>query len=340
MLRVLALGALLGVCFLILGARLFVIQVLRHDGYRARAIAQQEAREIDRGLRGDIIDRGGRVLVRSLADHSLTVDPARVRDRRALAVRLAEHLDRPVDEVHAHLAAAGVPLALTVHLPDPVAQAIAAEELRGVRVEPPGRRLKLVAGCGWVGALNHAGDAIEGVERSMDRYLRGEDGWHWSYRDANGDNVPSLAVEMPGKPPRHGDHVVLAIDSRLQWMVEEVLARGVAAHGARSGTVVLVDVWSGEVLALAATGDAIEAGRAIPRVRAVEDVFEPGSTFKVTTFAAALDHGILDDDSVYFAEHGVMDFGGFIIRDVKRMGWLCAADVLAQSSNICTAKIG
>jgi membrane peptidoglycan carboxypeptidase len=104
--------------------------------------------------------------------------------------------------------------------------------------------------------------------------------------------------------------------------------------------VVLVDVETGEVLALAGAGGGIETGRRVRRLRAVEDLFEPGSVYKLVTFVAAIENGLLDDDDLFYAERGRCDFGGYTIRDVKKMEWLCPADILSLSSNIATAKIG
>ncbi len=139
----------------------------------------------------------------------------------------------------------------------------------------------------------------------------------------------------------HGDQVVLTIDTDLQWIVEDALQQATVEQSARGGSAVLVEVETGEVLALAAVGaKGPGEGRRANRIAPIEDTFEPGSTFKIVTFTAALERGLVDDNAVFFAENGRAKFGSCEIRDVKKMGWLCAPDVLAQSSNIATAKIG
>jgi len=199
--------------------------------------------------------------------------------------------------------------------------------------------VKLVDGCDLLGAVHHDGIGDEGIERSMEEFLRGVDGWETLFTKASGEIIPLPGG--PAKPAVPGDRVVLTIDANIQWLVEEALRRAVTEHSARGGSAVLVEVATGEVIAFAAVGaPGPGAGRRVVRLAPIEDTYEPGSTFKVVTFVAALDQKLIDDDSVFFAENGRAKLGPCVINDVKKMGWLCPADVIAQSSNIATAKIG
>jgi cell division protein FtsI (penicillin-binding protein 3) len=323
---------------IILG-RLFWLQVLCHRQYADYAAAQQERRVTIKAVRGDVVDRDGRVLLHTLISRTLVANPAEIADRKRAARDLAPILGCPEAEIRRRLARRAALVELDPQVTESEATRIRALKLKGIRLVEAGRRVKLVEGCDLLGALDHDGYGNEGIERSMDEFLAGVDGWETRYVDARG----RLAArpDAPAKPAAHGARVVLTIDSRLQWVTEDALARVMSEHRARGGSAVLVQVETGEVLALASIGaTAPGPGRKVHRLGAIEDTYEPGSTFKLVTFAAALELDLIDDDAVFFAENGRADFGGFEIRDVKKLGWLCAPDVIALSSNIATAKIG
>jgi cell division protein FtsI/penicillin-binding protein 2 len=318
---------------------LFWLQVLCHRQYADFAAGQQERRVTIKAVRGDVVDRDGRVLLHTLVSRTLVAHPREIADRTRAARQLAAILGRPEAEIRRRLARRAQVVELDPQVTEAKAAKLRALKLKGIRLVEAGRRVKLVDGCDLLGTLAHDGRGNEGIERSMDEFLAGVDGWETRYVDARG----RLAArpDATAKPATHGGRVVLTIDSRLQWVTEDALARVTAEHRARGGSAVLVDVETGEVLALASVGSTTPApGRRGHRLGAIEDAYEPGSTFKLVTFAAALDKGLIDDDAVFFAENGRANFGGFEIRDVKKMGWLCAPDVIAHSSNIATAKIG
>ncbi len=335
--RSLGILALVGLAVLLL--RLFHLQILSHSEYARRAAAQQERRVPIAAVRGDVVDREGRVLLHTLTRRTLVAEPKAIADRAALARTLSPILDRPAGEI-ARILARRAPL-VELDADVDLEEAAALRKLTGpaLRIEEAGRRVQLVDGCDLLGALNHDGIGDEGIERSMEEFLRGADGWETRFTKASGQ-ILSLPGG-PAKPAVPGDRVVLTIDANVQWLVEDALDRAVAEHSARGGSAVLVEVATGEVVALAAAGSSRPGeGRRVHRLAPIEDTYEPGSTFKVVTFAAALDQKLIDDDSVFFAENGRAKLGPCVINDVKKMGWLCAADVIAQSSNIATAKIG
>ncbi len=337
--RLLPLGIGCALFLALIAGRLFHLQILCHRGYLEMATAQQERRVTVRAVRGDVVDREGRVLLHTLACRTLVACPREISRGASAARRLAPVIGRSEGEI-ARLLAKRAPLVeLDPQVNEREATRIRALRLPGLQLVEAGRRVKLVEGCDLLGALDHQGRGNEGIERSMDAVLRGEDGWETRYVDARG----RLAArpDARAKPAVDGDRVMLTIDSRWQWAAEDALRRAVAEHRARGGSAVLVETTSGEVLALASVGtSSLGAGRRVDRLAPIEDTYEPGSTFKLITFAAAIDLGLIDEDAVFFAENGRANFGGFEIRDAKKLGWLCAADVLAFSSNIATAKIG
>ncbi|HWN81783.1 MAG TPA: penicillin-binding protein 2, partial [Candidatus Udaeobacter sp.] len=328
------LGCLL---FLVL-ARLFQVQVLDHESYAARATAQQERRVTLTAARGDVLDRNGRVLLHTLPCRTLVARPGEIKDAGTAAKALGAVCKRSSQELRRLLSSKKGVVELDPELDDKEWARLATLKLSGIRVEEAGRRVKLTEGADFLGAVNKDGIGDEGIECAMESTLRGVDGWETRYTDARGRET---GLSSSTRPSVHGDQVVLTIDTDLQWIVEDALQQAAVEQSARGGSAVLVEVETGEVLALAAVGaKGPGEGRRANRIAPIEDTFEPGSTFKIVTFTAALERGLIDDNAVFFAENGRAKFGSCEIRDVKKMGWLCAPDVLAQSSNIATAKIG
>ncbi len=337
--RLVTVGGLLGAAFLVLLVRLFWVQVHQHELLMEDAAGQHFSREVVEPHRGSILDRYGRTLVHTLRHRSLVAELSLVRQPTRTAASLARVLNQGPEDLAAMLGAGGGKVIVAAGISEEEARAIDRLELPGVRVHGPGTRVQLVSGFDLLGAVDWRGRGVEGLERRLDRELSGRSGWRTQLRDAAGTPIEPFPIDAQ-HPAEDGLALVLTIDARLQWMVENVLADSVREFEARRGSVVMVDVHTGEVLALAGSGDQVSPGRRIARLAAVEDLFEPGSTFKIVPFAAALETGEMTDDSVYFAHQGSADLGGFTIRDVKKMGWLCAADVFAHSSNVATAKIG
>jgi len=336
--RLARMGAGLGFFLLLVFARLFQVQVLDHESYAARATAQQERRVTLPAARGDVLDRNGRVLLHTLPCRTLVARPGEIRDRGAAARALAPICKRSAAEVRRLLTSKKAVVELDPELDDREWARLATLKLAGIRVEEAGRRVKLAEGSDFLGAVNKDGVGDEGIECAMESTLRGVDGWETRFTDARGRET---GLSSTARPSVHGDQVVLTIDTDLQWIVEDALQQATVEQSARGGSAVLVEVETGEVLALAAVGaKGPGEGRRANRIAPIEDTFEPGSTFKIVTFTAALERGLIDDNAVFFAENGRAKFGSAEIRDVKKMGWLCAPDVLAQSSNIATAKIG
>jgi cell division protein FtsI (penicillin-binding protein 3) len=329
----------LGLGLFVIIARLFQVQVLGHESYAARATAQQERRVTLPAARGDVLDRQGRVLLHTLACRTLVARPNEIQDAGVAAKALAPVCKRPAAELKRLLSGKKAVVELDPELDEDQWNRLRTLHLAGIRVEEAGRRMKLMDGADFLGAVNKDGIGDEGIECAMESSLKGVVGWETRYTDARGKETGLSG--SASRPSVEGDQVVLTIDADLQWIVEDALAQATAEHEARGGSAVLVEVETGEVLALAAVGaKGLGEGRRANRIAPIEDTFEPGSTFKIVTFAAALERGLIDDNAVFFAENGRARFGPCEIRDVKKMGWLCAPDVLAQSSNIATAKIG
>ena len=181
----------------------------------------------------------------------------------------------------------------------------------------------------------------EGVELAEQARLAGTPGSRRVIRDRRGrivEDVESL------RAPRDGEEVDLAIDERLQFLAHRELRAAVAAHHARGGSLAILDARTGEILALVNMPDYNPNNRehvtpAQTRNRSVTDLFEPGSTMKPFTIAAALDDGVVKPDTVIDTAPGHMAIGGWTINDSHPHGLLTVAQIIQVSSNIGTAKI-
>lgn len=191
-----------------------------------------------------------------------------------------------------------------------------------------------------VGVTGIDGQGLEGIERGYNRWLRGEAGHKKVRKDRNGRVVENISSEEleEGKP------LALSIDQRLQAISYRAIKQAVADYRATSGSLVMVDVRTGEVLALVNSPSYNPNNNADlksfkMRNRSITDVFEPGSTIKPLVVLAALENGIADEHTIIDTGNGVMSIGGARVRDVSKIGKATLRDVLKKSSNIGVSQL-
>lgn len=221
---------------------------------------------------------------------------------------------------------------------------IAELNLPGVRVVSDSRRVypHHEVASHVIGFTDADNIGIAGIELQLNKTLMGKNGYKIIQRDGRGRQVPENVVERV--EPIDGKNVVLTIDYILQTIATEELRTAVRQYNAASGTVIILNPKTGEILAMAnepgfnpnRPGD---FGLQARRNRAVTDAYEPGSTFKIIPFAALLEHRRKTPDDLVFCEQGAFRFNGRRIKDSEPHGWLTVADVLAYSSNIGTVKL-
>ena len=193
-----------------------------------------------------------------------------------------------------------------------------------------------------LGYIGRDGYGLGGVEFSYDRYLRGEDGWSIVQKD--GRNQRYRKIGLPYKEPRAGNSVYLTIDAEIQKIVYNVLRQSVAALRARGGRCVVMDPATGKILAMAnePSFDPNFPGRYSLDQRqntCISAIYEPGSTFKLITAAAALQDNIKKEQDVLDGNHGVYEINHETIRDHEPFGRLTFTQAMVFSSNVCFAKI-
>ena len=333
--------------FVIVVLRLGQIQVLEHARYAAMG-QEQYAREIVvRGDRGTIYDRRHTALALNEPSYDIGLDRSQFKDKDSEDLReVCRKLARVLDQSAASLlrkARSRHSFAFLARGVDPErGSLIKMMRLRGVqvvktskRVYPLDERLAQV-----LGFVNVDGHGISGLELAFDRYLAGQDGVSVLQRDARGNPI----LSTPKQERKPGHDLVLTIDHVYQTVAEEELAAAVTRFHAKGGMVVITNPNTGEILAMASlpSFDPNEASRYRPeawRIRPVTDIFEPGSTFKIVTLAAALSQGVDRRLKRVFCENGRFRIAGEEINDAKKYGWLRFEDVFVHSSNIGTAKI-
>ncbi len=339
---VLACFALAG---LALAGRAVFLQVLNTDFLRRQGEARHLRVVSVPAHRGMIMDRNGEPLAISTPVDSVWADPGALpADRRALA-RLAQALGMPAERLVRRIAARRERefVYLRRHVDPATAARVMALGLPGVHLQREYRRYYPMGevAAHVVGFTNIDDVGQEGVELGWDRWLRGEPGAKRVLKDRLGRVVRDVALLRPARP---GRDLRLALDRRLQYLAYRELKAAVLRHRARGGSIVVLDARTGEVLAMANqpayNPNRRDRGpRTARRNRAVTDVFEPGSTMKPFTVAAALESGRFRPDTPVDTRPGLLRVADATVRDIRNFGLLDVTEVVRRSSNVGAAKI-
>jgi cell division protein FtsI/penicillin-binding protein 2 len=326
-----------------LAARCAYLQVVRAPELLERARAQQERRITLDPPRGPFVDRHGKELAVSLDVDSVFAEPGRIADPAAVAHRLAPILELRTAELRSRLDSDRQFVWLRRKVTPDLRRRIEALGLKGIGFMRESRRFypKNTLAAHVLGACGVDNQGLAGLEFAYDKVVRGTPGEVLALRDGRG----GLVFDRQRRDPQPGSGLVLTIDEVIQHVVErelEVARRETSAEGA---TAVVMDPQSGEILALASLpafdpnryGSASESAR---RNRALTDFYEPGSTFKMVTAAAALDRGRVHPNEVIWCENGSIVVAKHRFdEDRLPFGNLTFTEVLAKSSNVGTIKV-
>ena len=342
--RVLIVAALLAVAFGGLTARLAWLQLIRGPELATLAERQYSRTVVLQAQRGPIVDRNGASLATSTPAESLFAQPRALGDPVRVAGRLAPILRVPENELHAQLTSARAFVWLRRRLPPAVANEVRALREPGLGFLPEPLRLypnrELAA---HVLGFEGVDGGLEGVERSWNELLAGTPGKAIVGRDALGREVVTQHVLVAPAP---GQGVMLTLDKTIQYIAEREIDAAYRRTQARAAMVVVMDPRTGDVLAIAVrptfnpNAFLDVPSRDVWRNRVVTDPFEPGSTFKVILAAAALEEGVVRPDDRIWAENGQITIAKTTIHDWKKYGWLTFAEVLQNSSNVGSIKVG
>lgn len=325
-------------------SRLWIIQVDRGPEFAERAERQHQSRIVLTPKRGTIYDREGRILAINVDVPSVYAIPDAIADPAAAARALDTLLDLDRAEIEKRLRRSASFTWLQRKIDDDLKAKIAALGLKGIdfvteskRVYPAGRLASHV--LGFVGIDN---DGQAGLEYSYDKYLKGREGLMIGIRGAKQGYQFSAGKVV--KEPTGGYDVTLTLDARLQYIVEEELDRQARATRSEGGIVIAMKPETGEILAMASWPDFDPNSNRRPsslalKNRAVIDAYEPGSTFKLITAAAALEAGVVRLDDMFDCQMGSITIGSRTIRDHDDFGLLSFREVIAHSSNVGAIKV-
>ena len=341
------------VALIALLGRLVYLQVAQGPRLRALAAQQQAGSQPIFARRGLIFDRRGRVLAGTEQGHTLFVDPRRVKHLDEAARGIAPILNRrPADilrTIAARLETAPNTAYIRIarHIDRTAANAIRQLRMPGVGIEPdPQRRYPMGQLAAHVlGFVGTDGTGLEGIERLHDRRLTGTNGGIAGVRDARGRWIWTKRGSY--HPPRDGGHVILTIDAAIQSFAETELHKVVEKYDALSGTVIVMQPDSGQILALACEPTFNpnawrQSSREQRKNRALTDPVEPGSTFKPFIAATAIHEGVVTWDEIINCHQGIYFMPGRSkpIGDEFPYGFLPFSMVIIKSSNIGMAIIG
>lgn len=347
--RLLQLFAFLAAWAVVVVCRLVQIQLVRHDDYTNRAQRQQERTLALSPVRGSIIDARGRVLAESVSAESIYADPQAIVNPARVAKLLAQvpALGMTEDELEAKLRSGGGFVWIARQLPMDAAAQIRKLKLAGVYFLDEHRRSypRGMLAANVVGYVGLDGEGLAGIEHSFDDYVRGHAGKVTLLRDAR-RSMYLVGGEGANKPV-DGNDVVLTIDSVVQFIAERALQKAVDKYHAAGGSLIVMDPSDGAILAMASapTFDPNHFRDFSPvawRNRNVQDMYEPGSTFKIVTASAGLEEGVVTPSQIIDCGHGAIQVANVTIHEHggNRYGMIPFEDVLVHSSNVGTVKVG
>lgn len=347
--RLLQICAFVAAWAIVILFRLGQIQLWRHADFVQRAQKQQERTIELQPTRGAILDAHSRILAESVAAESIYADPQAIVDPRAAARALSsiKALGLNDGDVRDKLSSGGGFVWLARQLPLDVTAEVKKLKIPGIYFFAEHRRSypRATLAANVVGYVGLDGNGLAGIEHSLDPYIRGRAGKVTLLRDARkgmylvGGEGANRAID--------GDDVVLTIDSVIQFIAEEALRKQVEEFHANAGSVIVMDPSDGAILAMASVptfdpNHFRDFPAAAWRNRNVQDMYEPGSTFKIVTASAGLEEGVVTPSQFIDCGDGFIRIANTEIHEHghNRYGVITFEDVMVHSSNVGAIRVG
>jgi cell division protein FtsI (penicillin-binding protein 3) len=340
--RLLIVAAVAVVWMMAVFGRLGYLQLFRHSDYMARAQRQQKRVIEITPKRGAIYDRNMHPLAMSMEVDSTFAIPSELGENKAQAAKLLSGaLGIPRDVLEARFESGATFVWIARKLPPDKKEAVEALSLKGVYFQKENQRFypKRDLAAHVLGFVDLDEKGLGGIEYELDSQIRGKSEKIIVMADARQRWFDGGEAQR-----ERGANVVLTLDEKVQYIAERELAAAIGKTRAIAGTVVVMNPNTGEILALANwpkfnPNSAANAPAEARMNRGVSALYEPGSTFKLITLAAAFDQGITRPGEVFDCENGAVYVAGHRIRDHKPFGLLSVSDILAQSSDVGAIKI-
>ncbi len=330
--------------FLLVTARLIFIQGMEQDQWRKRANLAQEKNLKIEGDRGVIYDRNGNILAMNRDRPSVYAIPSDIEAPAATSKKLSMILGLSQATLRHRLTKKSNFVWLKRKISPEQMSQIETLKIKGIRAVMESQRIYPRGALfghliGFVGLDNQG---LEGIEQKQDSTLSGTEGAIILERDAYGNSVFPKDLKYIEASP--GKDLHLTVDERIQHVSERELDRVVKETGAKGGTVLVMDPWTGEILSMAVRpkfnpNKVRTSSPAQWRNRTIADFYEPGSTFKIVTTAAALEENLVTPDDLIDCEEGSYRVKGTTIHDHDPFGVIPFRQVIAHSSNIGTIKV-
>jgi cell division protein FtsI (penicillin-binding protein 3) len=319
------------------------LQLYRGEWLSNKAVGQIEEKVTVYGKRGTIYDGQRQAMAVSIETPSVAANPAVMENKAAAAARLAKALGLKKRTVKRKLTSGRRFVWLKRQATPKEAEAVKALQLKGVEFIPEHTRFypNTTLAAQVLGFTGIDGHGLEGLEFYYDKELNGGEHTITIFKDALGRGFDADALTGLA---RTGNNLILTLDGHIQYITEQALADAVTTYQARSGMAIVMNPRTGALLALAHypvfnPNDFRKHDRFTWRNRAITDPFEPGSTMKIFSAAAALESGVTTPNSIFFCENGTYTVGRHTVHDTKSYGWLSLQQIVKYSSNIGAVKV-
>jgi len=342
--RILLVGAFFLIAFMAIAAKAIHLQVYRSPWLSQKASDQYQKSLTTSGKRGIIYDRNLREMAVSIDVTSIAAYPSRLKDTKFTAKVLADSLNLDGAKIQRKLAAKK-PFVW-------IKRQTTAKETRAVRD-------LLIPGIDFVREYNRFyphttlaaqtlgftgldGAGLEGIEFYYNQHLKGAPKNFTVYKDALGNGFSDDPNQSANS---RGHDLILTIDSNIQYITEKALQEAVDRYSALSALAIVMQPRTGAILSIAHyplinPNAYSQFDKSLWRNRAITDSFEPGSTMKIFSAAAALEHGGTTPSSIFYCENGAYRIGKNVVHDIHKHGWLSLQQIIKFSSNIGAVKVG
>ena len=329
--------------FLIISLKVSYLQIFKSNFFKNLAQNQHYRLLRLEGRRGNIYDRKGRVLATGISSYSVFADPSMVKNKELAAKSLASNLDLREETLLTKVKKRNRFVWIKRKISWEEKESIQSAKLEGVGLIREEKRFypQDSLASSVMGIANIDNQGLEGLEIYYDNYLSGKEGWVRVLQDsASREIILSLQIITP----QQGADLILTIDAQIQYWAERFLAETIEKFDAKQGSLIVIDASQGEILALANLPgfNPNNLGRVSSkdmRNRAVSDMFEPGSVFKVVTLLTAINEDGFSNEDKFFCEKGLYKIPGSTLHDWRPYGELTFEEVFMKSSNIGIAKI-
>jgi cell division protein FtsI (penicillin-binding protein 3) len=340
--RLYLLGGFLFLWCAFIGLRLLQLQILRYGDWVQRAQRQQQRSIPVSPRRGIIYDRNGHELAMSISVDSAFAVPSEIPDPENTAGLLARVLHTDPRDMVARLKASHSFAWIARKVDADTSQRIRAMNLRGIYFQKEPKRFypKRELAAQTIGYVGLDDEGLGGIEHAYEARLHGRPGKMLITMDARRKWFGRVE-----RQPDPGDNVVLTVDEKIQYIVEKELEQAMHDTRAEAGTIVVQNPRTGEILALANRPTFNpNVYKDVPssalKNRAVSDIYEPGSVFKIVTYSSAVEEKLVHPEDPIDCQGGVINVGGIRIHDLHKMGVVPIKEALAHSSDVAAVKVG